>query len=118
MQMPWANNTIDNRLSWHEHTMKVSDSFNENVLVLKWIKSLPKSVLQTIYYRIILPSVLHGIVVWCLCSQSLLENIDHIHYGQIIFTLPIDIHSAKERNLPLEPHHSVFYLEAVNYYWF
>ena len=70
--------TIDNRLSWQEHTKNVCDSFSNKVSVLKRIKFLPKTVLQTIYYRTILPSVLYGIVVWGSCSQSLLDDIDRI----------------------------------------
>ena len=77
--------TIDNRLSWQEHTKTVCDSFSKKVSVLKR-KFLPKSVLQAIYYRTILPSVLNGIVVWGSCSQSLLDDIDRIQ-KQKLFTV-------------------------------
>ena len=96
--------TNDNRLSWHKHTKDVCDSFNKKVVVFKQTKSLPKHVLQTIYYWIILPSVLKGIEVWGSCSQSLLEDIDCFYLRAtniIIFSLPTDIHSAEVRDLPL-----------------
>ena len=71
---------LNNRLLWHEHTENFCGSFDKKVAVLKRINSLiTKPVLRTIYYRIILPSVLYGIVVWGSCSQSLLEDIDRIH---------------------------------------
>ena len=59
--------TIDNRLSWQEHTKNVCDSFSKKVSVLKQIKLLPKPVFQKIYYTTILPSFLYGIVVWGSC---------------------------------------------------
>ena len=59
--------TIDNRLSWQEHTKNVCDSFSKKVSVLKQIKLLPKPVFQKIYYPTILPSFLYGIVVWGSC---------------------------------------------------
>ena len=67
--------TINNRLSWKEHTKNVCDSFSKKVAVLKQIKFLPKPVLQTIYYWSIIPSVLYGIMVWGLCSN---------HYWKIL----------------------------------
>ena len=45
------------------HTKNVCDSFSKKVAVLKRIKFLPKTVLQIIYHRAILPFVLYGIVV-------------------------------------------------------
>ena len=95
--------TIDNRLSWQEHTKNVCDSFTKKVKVLKRIKFLPKPVLQTIYYKTIFPSVLYGIVVWGSCSQSLLDDIDstRLRATKIIYSLPREIHSAEVKNLPL-----------------
>ena len=37
-------------------------------MLWKRIKFLPKPVLQTIYYKTILPSVLYGTVVWAVVS--------------------------------------------------
>lgn len=107
--------TIDNRLSWQQHTKNVCASFSKKVAVLKRIKFLPKPVLQTIYYRTILPSVLYGIVVWGSCSPSLLEDIDRIHLRatKIIYSLPRDIHSTDVRNLPLWTPIIQFYIKRL-----
>ena len=107
--------TIDNRPSWQEHTKNVCDSFSKKVAVLKRIKFLPKPVLQTVYYRTILPSVLYGIVVWGSCSPSLLEDVDRIHLRatKIIYSLPRDIHSADVRNLPLWNPIIQFYIKRL-----
>ena len=40
---------------------------------------LPKSTLEEIYFKTIIPSITYGISVWGNCSQSLLNSLDHIH---------------------------------------
>ena len=94
--------TIDNKLSWNEHIGKVCKSFSNKVAVLKRIKFLPKPVLETIYYKTIIPSVLYGIAVWGSCSPALLDDIDRIHLRatRIINSLPHYIHSDHIRNAP------------------
>ena len=62
--------TVDNKLSWYEHIGNVCKSFSNKVAVLKRIKFLPKPVLETIYYKTIIPSVLYGIAVWGSCSPA------------------------------------------------
>ena len=77
-------------------TKNVCDSFSKKVAVLKRIKFLPKTALQTIYYRTILPSVLYGSVVWGSCFQSLFDDIDRIHLRatKIILGLLRETHSS------------------------
>ena len=71
--------TIDNKLSWYDHIKTVCKSFNAKLAVLKRITFLPKSVLETIYFKTIIPSTLYGIVVWGSCSPSLMNDIERIH---------------------------------------
>ena len=87
--------TIDSKLSWQEHIKNVCKSFSNKVAVLKRIKFLPKPVLETIYYKTIIPSVLYGIAIWGSCSSALLDAIDRIHLRgtRIINNLPQYIHS-------------------------
>lgn len=70
---------------------------------MNWIKFLPKPVLQTIYYRSILPSVWYSIVVWGLCSEPLLEDIDGIHLRatKIIHGLSRETCSSEVRSTAL-----------------
>ena len=52
-------------------TQKKEPQLDVTRMLWKRIKFLPKPVLQTIYYKTILPSVFYGTVVWGSCSQSL-----------------------------------------------
>ena len=81
--------TIDSNLSWQEHTKSLLKSFNKKIAVLRRIKFLPSSILQTIYFRTVLPSVLYGILVWGSCSPALMDDLEraHIRASKLIFKL-------------------------------
>ena len=69
--------TIDKNLSWNEHIKAVCKTFNKKLGILKRIKFLPKSILETIYFKTIIPSVLYGIAVWGSCSLALMEEVEY-----------------------------------------
>ena len=50
--------TIDERVSWANHVKSVSTSYSSKVKMLRRISFLPKATLETIYYKIVIPSVL------------------------------------------------------------
>ena len=56
--------TIDNKLSWSQHIKLTCSSFHMKVKMLRRISFLPKSILETIYFKTVIPSVLYGIVIW------------------------------------------------------
>jgi len=62
------------------------------IAVLRRINFLPTSILQTIYFKTVLPSVLYGIVIWGSCSPTLMEDIEraHIRATKLIYKLPKD----------------------------
>ena len=54
------------------------------------MKSLPSKVLESIYFRGILPSSTYGIAVWGSCSPALMEVLERVHRraAQIIHKIP------------------------------
>lgn len=82
--------TIDNKLSWHSQVDTVKASFSKKIGALRRMSYLPKSTLEEIYFKTIIPSITYGISVWGNCSQSLLNSLDHIHAHvcRIIYRLP------------------------------
>ena len=83
--------TIDNRLSWQDHIRNICKLFNKKLAVLKRIKFLPHSILESIYFNSIIPSVVYNIVVWGSVSSALMEDIERIHMRalQIVYKLPM-----------------------------
>ena len=71
--------TIDNKLSWHSQVDTVKASFSKKIGALRRMSYLPKSTLEEIYFKTIIPSITYGISVWGNCSQSLRNSLDHIH---------------------------------------
>ena len=66
--------TIDN--SWQDHIRNICKLFNKKLAVLKRIKFLSHSILESIYFNSIIPSVVYNIVVWGSVSSALMEDID------------------------------------------
>ncbi|PFX27068.1 RNA-directed DNA polymerase from mobile element jockey [Stylophora pistillata] len=92
---------IDRQLSWNDHVQIVCKSFNKKLGVLKRIKFLPKSTVETIYFKTIISSVLYGVAVWGSCSWALLEKLERIHAraARLIYNLPRETTINDLRNL-------------------
>lgn len=106
---------IDRQLSWNDHVQIVCKSFNKKLGVLKRIKFLPKSTLETIYFKTIIPSVLYGVAVWGSCSSALLEKLERIHAraARLIYNLPRETTINDLRNLKGWSPLSHFYTKRI-----
>ena len=52
---------IDRKLSWKHHTKDLKTSMTKKVKQLRRFKSLPSKILETIYFKGILPNITYGI---------------------------------------------------------
>ena len=73
--------TIDDKLSWSQHITSARSAFNAKVKMLRRINFLSTSILETFYYKIVIPSVLYG------PKLKDLEMI-HIRAARLIHKLP------------------------------
>ena len=71
--------TTDNRLSWQDHIRNICKLFNKKLAILKRIKFLPHSILESIYVNSVILSVVYNIVVWGSVSSALMKDIERIH---------------------------------------
>ena len=70
--------TIDDKLSWSQNIKSICVSFNTKVKMLRRISFLPKTImLETLYFKTVIRSVLYGVVVWG--SGSKLKELELIH---------------------------------------
>ena len=87
----WSKNCEHFDFDFDMSTVNIKNickSFSKKVAVLKWIKLLPKPILETIYYKTIIPSVLYGVVVWGSCSSALMMiAIEFIYQQQELLTI-------------------------------
>ena len=56
--------TIDDKLSWSQHIKLTRSSFHMKVKMLRRVSFLPKSILETIYFKTVMSSVFYGIGIW------------------------------------------------------
>ena len=94
--------TVDHKLTWDAHLMDVKKSFANKLDLLKRSRFLPKSVLRDFYFKVILPSVKYGLVLWgggggACCNSNLRDSIERLHCRapRIIFNLPRDMPSKE-----------------------
>ena len=86
--------TIDERLSWSRHLTDVKKNFVNKLNLLKRSSFLSRNALLDLYFKIILPSVLYGLVVWGGCPNAeLLHSLEVLHRraARIIYNSPRDM---------------------------
>ena len=84
--------TVDHKLTWDAHVMDAKKCFATK------LEFLPKSVLRDFYFKVILPSVKYGLVLWgACCNSNLFDSIERLHCraSRIIFNLPRDMPSKE-----------------------
>ena len=86
--------TIDERLSWSRHLPDIKKNFVNKLNLLKRSSFLSRNALLDLYFKIILPSVLYGLIVWGGCPNAeLLHSLEILHCraARIIYNLPQDM---------------------------
>lgn len=85
--------TIDERLSWTHHLTDVKKNFVNKLCLLKRSSFLNRNARLDLYFKIILPSVLCGLVVWGGCPNAeLLHSLEVPTVGRPgIYNLPRDV---------------------------
>ena len=74
--------------------LETKKSFAKKLDLLKRSRFLPKGILKDFYFKVILPAVKHGLVLWgSCCNSDLLKSIEMLHCraARIIYNLPKDM---------------------------
>ena len=88
--------TFDQRLTSILHVREIKTNFAAKLDLLKRSRFLPTKVLSVFYFRVILPSVQYGLILWGACgNQDLFCSIERLHCraARIIFNSPKDMAS-------------------------
>ena len=86
---------IDNKLSWSPHVKSLSKRFSARVKKLKHLKGFDNRILESIYFKGIIPSIAYSIALWG--SSKSLQTLEDIHIGAARF-----IFNIKESTLSTE----------------
>ena len=88
---------VDEKLTWTPHMLELKKSFANKLGLLKKSRFLPRNVRQDLYFKIILPSVTYGLILWgSCCNSDLFQSLERLHCraARLIFNLPKDMTSA------------------------
>ena len=89
--------TVDEKLTWTQHMLELKKSFTKKLGLIKKSRFLPRSVRLDLYFKIILPSVTYGLILWgSCCFSDLFQSLERLHCRavRLIFHLPKDMASA------------------------
>ena len=76
--MVWVNRsrllgiTVNDKLSWVPHMLDLKNSFAKKLELIRRSWLLPKHVLIKFYFKVIMPSVTNGLVLWGSCFNAYL----------------------------------------------
>ena len=78
--------------------LDLKKSFTKKLVLIRSSRFLPKpDVLTNFYFKVILPSVTYGLVLWGSCfNADLIYSLERLHCraARIIFNLPKDMRSS------------------------
>ena len=108
--------TVDEKLTWTPHILELKKSFAKNLGLLKKSRFLPRSVRQDLYFKVILPSVAYGLILWgSCCNSDLFQSLERLYCRTVrpIFNLPKDMASAEVPQLDQWPTLSIYHKSAI-----
>ena len=84
------------KLTWVANVLEIKRTFAKKLNLLKRSRFLPRGILKDFYFKVIVPAVKYGLVLWGSCCKSdLLNSIERLHCraARIIYNLPKDMAS-------------------------
>ena len=72
--------TVDEKLTWTQHMLELKKSFAKKLGLIKKSRFLPRNVRLDLYFKIILPSVTYGLILWgSCCNSDLFQSLERLH---------------------------------------
>ena len=81
---------IDCNLNWNSHVSELILSFTQKLNLLKSLYFLPINAKLDFYFKVVLPSINYGILVWGSCGKTLFNELEKIHVRAAKVILGLD----------------------------
>ncbi len=80
---------IDSALKWNIYVKELCKRLPQKLNLLRSLYFLPIPARVDFYFKVILPSVMYGMIVWGPCGSTLLSDLEkiHVHAAKLIFGL-------------------------------
>ena len=98
--------TVDEKLTWTPHMLEFA----------KKLGFLPRNVRLDLCFKVILPSVTYGLILWgSCCNSDLFQSLERLHCraGRLIFNLPKDMATSDVLQRTQWPTLSIYYRSAI-----
>ena len=86
---------IDCNLCWNSNVSELILSFTQKLNLLKSLYFLPTNAKLDFYFKVILPSINYGILVWGSCGKTLFNELEKIHVRAAKVILGLDWYTPK-----------------------
>ena len=70
---------IDCKLNWNYHVSEIIKSFTQKLNLLKSLYFLPIKAREDFYFKVIIPSVTYGLMIWSSYGKILMDEVEKIH---------------------------------------
>ena len=90
---------IDGDLNWNVHVKELIKSSSQKLILLGSLYFLPTTAKADFYFKVILPSVTYGLVVWGSCGESLFDELEKIHVRAAKIIYGLDWHTPSDQVL-------------------
>ena len=70
---------IDCQLNWNYHVSEIIKSFTQKLNLLKSLYFLPIKAREDFYFKVIIPSVTYGLMIWSSYGKILMDEVEKIH---------------------------------------
>ena len=88
---------VDDQLKWNTHVKGLIRSFTQKLNLLRSLHFLPVQARMDFYFKVIIPSVTYGIVVWgSSCGKTLLDELEKVHVRAAKIILRLDWDTPSE----------------------
>ena len=89
---------VDEKLTWTRHVLELKNPFAEKLGLLKKARFLLSGIRQDLYFRVILPPVTYGLILWgCCCNSDFFQSLEGLHcrVARLTSYFPKDVTSAE-----------------------
>jgi len=89
----------DSNLNWNVHVKELIKSSSQKLNLLRSLYFLPTTANADFYFKVILPSVTYGLVVWGSRGKSLFDELEKIHVRAAKIIYGLDWHTPSDQVL-------------------
>ena len=90
---------VDDQLKWNSHVTELIRSFTQKLNLLRSLHFLLVRAKMDFYFKVIIPFVTYGLLVWGACGETLMDELERVHVRAAKIILKLDWNTPSEQVL-------------------